>query len=393
MSGQSHRCARACTLPAGRRLYIYTGRCLCARAQESSRFRAYLDTRTHEMAGFEELGPFVLKNVRATGEKIGCGAYASVEKVCIPGAVCAAKKIHRLFQDRSEIPVEDLRRAAAPFVSECRLMTTLRHPHIVQFLGVWFSPDSSLPTLVMELLTTDLHGLLAESSGTPSEQKKPFFPLCLKCSILHNVASGLCYLHERSPPIIHRDLSARNVLLTSGMVAKIADLGVARIVSFIRGCSCMTKGPGAPVYMPPEAVAGFFETPEQSNYDGTIDIFSFGVLSIFTLGQTFPQNLLEPNYMENGVLRARTELERRGCYMQTIYTSFPKGHPLITLIESCLQNSCFLRPDIQQVLQLLDEAKSMVRDDESWMNKLDLIQALHAQSLKVLTTLFPALLL
>ena len=58
----------------------------------------------------------------------------------------------------------------------------------------------------------------------PPNTSKPFFPLCLKCSILHNVASGLAYLHERTPPIIHRDLSARNVLLTSGMVAKIAEI-------------------------------------------------------------------------------------------------------------------------------------------------------------------------
>ena len=333
----------------------------------------------------------MLRDVRPTGEKIGSGAYASVEKVCIPGAVCAAKKIHSLFQDRSEIPADDIRRAAAPFVSECRLMTTLRHPHIVQFLGVWFAPDSPLPTLVMELLCTDLHGLL---EGTPhggpdgasqeeTERKKPFFPLDLKCSILHDVASGLCYLHERSPPVIHRDLSARNVLLTSGMVAKIADLGVARIVSFIRGSSSMTKGPGAPVYMPPEAVAAFFERPELSSYDGTIDIFSFGVVSIFTLSQTFPQTLLEPNYTENGVLRARTEIERRGHYMQSIYDSFPKGHPFITLIEGCLQNSGFLRPDTQGVLLLLDEARAMIRDGESQMNKLELIQALHNQPLKV----------
>jgi hypothetical protein len=68
--------------------------------------------------------------------------------------------------------------------------------------------------------------------------------------------------------------------------------------------------------------------------------------------------------------------------MQTILELFPEGHPLITIIERCLQNSCFLRPDIQQVLQLLDEAKTMVRDKESSMNKLELIQALHAQPFK-----------
>lgn len=41
-----------------------------------------------------ELEPFVVSNVRQTGVKLGNGAYGSVEEVTIPGAVCAAKRIH-----------------------------------------------------------------------------------------------------------------------------------------------------------------------------------------------------------------------------------------------------------------------------------------------------------
>ena len=48
-----------------------------------------------------ELRPFLLTNVRLTGTRIGAGAYGSVVKVEIPGAVCAANDI---FQDHSEIP-------------------------------------------------------------------------------------------------------------------------------------------------------------------------------------------------------------------------------------------------------------------------------------------------
>ena len=179
-----------------------------------------------------ELRPFVLSNVRLTGTTIGAGAYGSVEEVAIPGAICAAKKIHEIFLDRSEIPPSEIRKNLAQFVRECQLMSTLRHPNIVQFLGVCFFPGSRLPALVMERLLTSLHDLLDPEINPPPppDAPKPFFPLGLKCSILHNVASGLAFLHEQSPPIIHRDLSARNVLLNSGMVGKIADLGVARIV-------------------------------------------------------------------------------------------------------------------------------------------------------------------
>ena len=147
-----------------------------------------------------ELRPFVLSNVRLTGTTIGAGAYGSVEEVAIPGVICAAKNIHEIFLDRSEIPPSvKIRKNLAQFVRECQLMSTLRHPNIVQFLGVCFFPGTRLPALVMERLLTSLHDLLDPEIDPPppSDAPKPFFPLSLKCSILHNVANGLAFLHER----------------------------------------------------------------------------------------------------------------------------------------------------------------------------------------------------
>ena len=323
-----------------------------------------------------ELRPFFLSNVRLTGRIIGAGSYGSVEEVEIPGAVCAAKRIHDVFQDRSGIPAADTPRATVQFVQECQLMSTLRHPHIVQFLGVCFLPGSRLPGLVMELMLTSLQDLLDGDTSVPEplpNTPKPFFPLGLKQSILHDVARGLAYLHEYSPPIIHRDLSARNVLLNSAMVAKIADLGVARLVPGMRAAATMTTTPGTPIYMAPEAMEF------KSKYSTSIDIFSLGVISIFTLSQTFPCNLLAQTYVDEELLKARTELERRGEYMQKIYNQFRKDHPLIQLIKGCLHNDPNMRPRICEVLQLLERARTEVRDEESDMNKLELIQALQIQ--------------
>ena len=177
---------------------------------------------------------YILSNVRLTGISIGSGAFGSVEEVAIPGAICAAKTICdfflRLFQDTAQVSDNNI---ATQFIRECQLMSTLRHPHIVQFLGVCFFPGSRLPALVMERLLTSLHNLL-EPGVHQTPPPNPFFPLCLKESILYDFANGLTYLHGKSPPIIHRDLSANNVLLNSALVAKIADLGVARIVPHVR---------------------------------------------------------------------------------------------------------------------------------------------------------------
>ena len=305
----------------------------------------------------------------------------------MPGAICAAKKIHEVFMDRSEIPVTEIRKSAAQFVRECQLMSTLRHPNIVQFLGVCFFPGSRLPALVMERLLTSLHDLLDPETDPPHppETPKPYFPLSLKYSILHDVASGLTFLHERSPPIIHRDLSARNVLLNSGMVAKIADLGVARIVPRMRAAATMTKGPGALVYMPPEAMESKpgeeneEEKDKKSKYDATIDIFSFGVVAIFTLCQTFPCDLLAPTYRdEQRKIIGRTELERRERYMRMIRRQLQENHPLLRMIEGCLDFPED-RPSIGEVLFLLQEARAEVRDEQTDMNRLQLLQVLQTQ--------------
>ena len=78
-------------------------------------------------------------------------------------------------------------------------------------------------------------------------------------SILHDVAEGLSYLHSRNPPVIHRDLSPNNILLKHLPllpVAKIADLGVAKVINVddTKSKQYLTKAPGTVHFMPPEAL-------------------------------------------------------------------------------------------------------------------------------------------
>ena len=82
----------------------------------------------------------------------------------------------------------------------------------MQFLGVCLEQGSPLPVLEMEYLNTTLFACLERYGVLPKE---------ISYGVLHDVALGLVYLHEHSPPIIHRDLSASNVLLTSNMNAKL----------------------------------------------------------------------------------------------------------------------------------------------------------------------------
>ena len=88
--------------------------------------------RTHP-----ELREFVLPNVVNTDQEIGRGSYGSVVLVKMPGASCAAKLIHPDLMPRGQAS-----KPITQFVEECKLMSTLRHPHIVQFLGITFIQDS-----------------------------------------------------------------------------------------------------------------------------------------------------------------------------------------------------------------------------------------------------------
>ena len=330
--------------------------------------RLVTDLRNHP-----ELQPFLLRNVTFTGETIGCGSYGSVDEVAIPGALCAAKKIHDVLsqEDSKWMAKETVDENVRKFVEECKMMSRLRHPNIVQFLGVFFPPGSSLPLLVMEKLLMSLHSLLDPDEPKPT---KSYIPLSLKCSILRDIARGIAYLHSQSPPVAHRDLSARNVLLNEAMVAKIADLGMARIVPS-RKPATMTKAPGASIYMPPEALE------DKSKYDVSIDMFSFGVLAMFVLAQQFPHELKAPNYVDEakGSLVARSELERRVEYMENVYSKFPKSHPLIQMIEQCLKNSSKARPTIDQALELIKQAEAPAIQGFSILrlNKLQFMQVIE----------------
>ena len=112
----------------------------------------------------DRLKPFVLEDVEFTGVRIDAGAYGCVEEVAIPGgcveevaipgAICAAKKIHDFFQKSRNVSDSTIRSWSQKFLEECELMSTLRHPHIVQFIGVCLLPDSRLPALVMEKMLT-----------------------------------------------------------------------------------------------------------------------------------------------------------------------------------------------------------------------------------------------
>lgn len=287
-----------------------------------------------------QLRSFLLYDVTPTGKQLGGGSYGIVEELRMAGLVCAGKKIYDALIDPENQGAQTM---VEKYYNECNLLSELRHPHIVQFLGICFLPGSQLPVLVMERLQTSLDDLL---------EKTPDIPLRTKLSILQDVARGLVFLHNRRPAVIHRDLTARNILLNSALMAKIGDLGNSRIASLTPGqlAQTMTMGiPGTLVYMPPEASTNHYGPP--------LDMFSFGHLSLFTAIQVFPGDLLPHNYTDprKNKIKARTELERREKYIKILDKKCGQGDPMVILLKECLEYMPEKRPTALNVLKRLED--------------------------------------
>ena len=208
---------------------------------------------------------------------------------------------------------------------------------MVQVLGIYYPvPRPTLPWLVMEFMETSLKGLI-------EKREKEGIPLQFKLSILVDIAQGLEFLHAQG--IVHRDLSSNNVLLTRQLVAKIADLGVAKV---IEGNKMMTQTqtPGTLHFMPPEALA------IKPYYGLPVDVFSLACVALHLISCKWPEPKNQVIEVDDSLI-ALTEVQRRDGYLQ--FCGIPT---LRSLIKECLHNKPEKRPKISEVRAAFKDLKT-----------------------------------
>ena len=265
----------------------------------------------------------VIENVVFTGVRLGSGADATVFEVDWNGTRCAAKRLHEiLLEDQSAGGVAKL---LSNFEAECLTWSNLRHPGVVQFLGVHMDRRSRLPVLVMEKMDTSLRTYLEDHS-------KKEFPLHQKAFVLRQVTQALAYLHSQNPPLIHHDLSSNNVLLNVvSFVTKVSDFGMSRAIN----PSVLTRKSsikGTQAFMPPEAL----HNPPR--YNEKLDVFSFGNVILHTVTHEWPDPG-PPTRYEGEVFVGLTELQRREECVE-LFTAQEK-QLFLPIVRQCLEN----RPD------------------------------------------------
>ena len=273
-------------------------------------------------------GRFGFRNVQLLeNEELGRGSYGVVYKAKCDQLLCAAKVLHPILFQTSDPTA----RIEQRFKQEIDLLRELRHPNIVQFLGVCHHPKTDLPILFMELMDINLTTFLEQSTDR--------LPLYLQVNIAHDVAQALSHLHHHN--IIHRDLSSNNVLLIGSCRAKVTDFGMAKLQSARSQLeSKLTSNPGTNVYMSPEAVT------KHPRYSTKLDIFSCGVLFVQLVTREFPAPS-SPTIEGTtpGVLYVVPEITRRKNHIDSIELT----HPLREVALECLKNAEESRPSTEKL--------------------------------------------
>ncbi|GAB0496209.1 hypothetical protein MMPV_007521 [Pyropia vietnamensis] len=170
---------------------------------------------------------------------------------------------------------------SAFFLREVELLSNLRHPNVLLYMGACVKKSSPL-CIVSELVTGgSLHDAIH------GRKRLKFTPI-MKMRISLDVALGMLYLHSQVPVLLHRDLKSSNILVDTGIPvdataersspsrvrAVLCDFGLSR--QDVAGTHASASGKptalvGTLLTMAPEIV-------RSERYTSAADVFSFGMV-------------------------------------------------------------------------------------------------------------------
>ncbi|PON79133.1 Serine/threonine protein kinase [Trema orientale] len=217
--------------------------------------QALMDTNTltEGLENFEEIWTIDLRKLKM-GEPFAQGAFGKLFRGTYNGEDVAIKILER--------PENDLEKAQLmeqQFQQEVKMLSSLKHPNIVRFIGACRKPK------VWCIVTEYAKG----GSVRKFLMKRQSFtgvPLKLAVSQALDIARGMAYLHGLG--LIHRDLKSDNLLIFADKSIKIADFGFARIEVHTEG---MTPETGTYRWMAPEMI-------QHRPYSNKVDVYSFGIV-------------------------------------------------------------------------------------------------------------------
>lgn len=156
-------------------------------------------------------------------------------------------------------------------LNEISLTTLSQNPNVVSYYES-YSFNSCL-WIIVELMKGNLTDLISDKAGV--------IPEILMAYILKEILTGLMWMHASYR--LHRDIKSDNILLSLDGAVKLGDFGYAAQLTAEQ--DKRTTVVGTPSWMAPELVIG-------SRYDGKVDIWSLGIVSL-EMAEGEPPNLRE----------------------------------------------------------------------------------------------------
>eukprot|EP01114_Cavostelium_apophysatum_P014364 TRINITY_DN3705_c0_g1_i1.p1 TRINITY_DN3705_c0_g1~~TRINITY_DN3705_c0_g1_i1.p1 ORF type:complete len:636 (+),score=121.08 TRINITY_DN3705_c0_g1_i1:92-1999(+) len=263
-------------------------------------------------------------------EQIGRGNFGEVYVATWRSTVVAVKKM----KFPSVSTAAERESFLADFEKEAAIMRSIRHPNVLQFLGIC-SVKSEICIITEFMPKGSLHRILHDPHAVLDWEIK------LKVSI--DVCRGMNYLHKCEPIIIHRDLKSHNLLVDENFKVKVSDFGLATLVT-TQSSGSMTAC-GTPAYTAPEVL-------RNERYDTSADVFSFGVVLWELVTRKEPHKGIPPFQV---VYLVGTQGKRL-----TIPSTCP---PSITqIIQECWRDEPSERPTFEELTAALED---LLRSGES----------------------------
>ena len=304
-------------------------------------------------------------------QTLGIGAFGKVCRAKCDNLDCAAKLLHEtLFDINAEQLVahtyKENRLPVRRFEKECQFLNMIKHPNIIQYLGMYQDPSSGLAVLLMELMDCNLTSYLETPIFVESE-----VPFYIQVNVCHDITLALSFLHSNG--IIHRDLSGNNVLLSGqpNVKAKVTDFGMASLSDQLNPRQTYlsyTMCPGTDAYMPPEAVK------DNPTYTEKIDCFSFGVIVIQILTKKFPRpgdrmKKIEVNSPGMSNVMAYVPVSEHERRQEHIHEVDPEN-PLLQVALNCLKDKDIDRPTAHLLCEKMVGLKDTTKFRESIANSM-----------------------
>lgn len=274
---------------------------------ESERQKKILISETNESEVLNEV-EFI--------SKLGSGAFGVVylginKKVNEAVAVKTIDKVSFMKKAGIKMTSDAMKEAVNKGVfEEVRIMSNLRHPHIVGVHNVFDTPKHVV-ILLDYCKGGDLESLI---------MKRKIFTELDSRALYYQILQGIAFLHQEN--VVHRDLKPGNILIKEKVdgsrlpLLKITDFGLSKILDKRNG-RCHTLA-GTPLFIAPEVIArNLRSSPSSANvniaadliqesalgYTTSVDMWSVGVILFLLLSGGFPFSLKQGTLLENEIIK------------------------------------------------------------------------------------------